>query len=690
MNDRINNLRNFIFNKEHHKYRRSPEEIGLDRLADNFSKRSLSDMERTKERLSILLENEFPIILPGEKIVFTRTITSIPDIYTKEEWAKIKETNFIHELGTVSNINPDYEDVIIKGFDKKKEEIQIQLDKPDTDKDGRVFLNAAYNNIIEVQKFIAKYENYAYAIGEEEIAGTLKNIKTEGAKNFWEALQLLRIIHFVLWESSTYHNTFGRFDQYMYPFYIKDIKSGKLSKAEAFDLLEEFFLTCNKDSDLYPGIQQGDNGQSLVLGGTSLDGEQEFNELSELCLKASYELCLIDPKINIRVNKNTPLEIYEKGSELTKIGLGFPQYSNDDIVIPGLLKKGYSLEDAHNYAVAACWEFIIPKYGMDIPNIDALSFADCVLTSIDHLDSCSGFEDFYSCVAMEIQNRVDTMCENHKNLYIVPAPFMSVLMAGTIENARDISFGAKYNNFGIHGTGIATATDSLAAIKKYYFEEHKIDFTTLVSALKNNFEGYEDFQKILRNEAPKMGQNEDYADDIAAELLSTFDAALENKRNEREGVYRAGTGTALFYVNHSCKLGATPDGRFAGEFIPANYSPSLFINQKGPVSVIQSFAKPDLTKTINGGPLTLEFDQSVFNNQESISKLAMLVRSFIHLGGHQLQLNTINRGKLLDAKIHPENYRNLIVRVWGWSGYFVELNEAYQDHVISRLEYGLQ
>lgn len=159
--------------------------------------------------------------------------------------------------------------------------------------------------------------------------------------------------------------------------------------------------------------------------------------------------------------------------------------------------------------------------------------------------------------------------------------------------------------------------------------------------MKDNFSQEKELQHTLRTEAPKMGQDDDYVDLIAKDLLNSFDKALDNRVNERGGIYRAGTGTAMYYIFHATELGATPDGRDAGEKIPANYSPSLFIKQKGPMSVIKSFTKPDLKKTINGGPLTLEFDQSVFRNEESVAKLGMLVRTFITLGGHQLQLNTV-------------------------------------------------
>jgi pyruvate-formate lyase len=689
MTQRIELLRDYILDKKHNVYRRTPEELGIDQLCRSYKETDVSLLDRTVNRLSILFEKETPIILPGEKIVFTRTITYIPEILTKEEWAKIKNKNFVHERGSVCNLSPDYETTLIKGLDRRKEEIKKKLSKKDLKEDGIKELNAIYKTIELVQQFIEKYEKYADSIGETEISKILNTIKHKEASSFREALQLLRILHFTLWESSNYHNTLGRFDQYMYKFFIKDIETGVLTSDDAFELLEEFFLTCNKDSDLYPGMQQGDNGQSMVLGGTSLEGKEEFNILSEMCLKASLDLKLIDPKINLRVSKNTPLSVFEKGSELTKIGLGFPQYNNDNVVIPGLIRKGYKPEDAHNYVVAACWEFIIPKFGMDIPNIDAVSLADCVSVCVNRMKNCKNFEDFYLLVENEIQSRVDVICQKHKNLFLEPAPFMSLLMAGTIENGRDISKGSVYNNYGIHGTGIATAADSLAAIKLYCFEKNEITYSELMDALSNDFIGYNELQKKLRTQAPKMGQDDDYIDNIAAQLLESFDKSLISKVNERGGVYRAGTGTAMYYISHSCNLIATPDGRNAGEAIPANYSPSLFIKHKGPVSIIKSFSKPNLTKTINGGPLTLEFDDSVFRGGESIKKLAMLVKSFITYGGHQLQLNTVSREKLIDAKVHPEKYRNLIVRVWGWSGYFVELDEIYQDHIINRLEFTL-
>ena len=686
MNERIQNLKQYIVvEKRHHALRRSGDSLGLNELAEDFRSAGMSAQERAGKTIVATLNAEIPVILPNEKIVFTRTLKDIPEYFTQAEWDEIKASHFICEKGEVFNLSADYERILNEGLDARKATATKLLDGA-TDEE-KIFLNSVIVSVEALQDLIDRYALEAEKLGEQDIAQVLRAIRGGKATSFREALQLLRIMHFSIWIAGNYHNTLGRLDQYLYPFYRADIDSGKISKEEAFDLLEEFFLACNKDSDLYIGMQQGDNGQSVVLGGRSLSGEYMFNEISEMALQASYELALIDPKINIRVDSKTPLEIFEKGSELTKIGLGFPQYSNDDVVIPSLIEKGYAPEDAHEYVVAACWEFIIPKCALDIPNIDALSLSDCITATLPDLPTCATFEDYYALVEKEIQSRANAMLERHKNIYIKPAPLMSLMSDCAVERKRDISYGMKYNNYGIHGTGVATATDSLSAIKKYCFDEKSVSTQEMVEAVQANFDGYENLQKMLRTQAPKMGADDDYADSLATRLLDSFGNAFKNFKNERGGCYRAGTGTAMYYVFHGKGYPATPDGRSKDEVIPANYSPSLFLENKGPMAVVKSFAKPNLKNVANGGPLTLEFDSSVFRNEESVRKLAMLVRTFIVLGGHQLQLNTVNRAKLLDAKANPENYRSLIVRVWGWSGYFVELDECYQDHVIARTDF---
>ena len=676
MTERIRALREYILSHRHHALRR---DVSVDPYP--YRDPSMSAARRMAVRLQTFLQNEQPVLLPGERIVFTRTLADIPHIYADSEWAEITARHHIHEQGRVCNLSPDYEKILKKGLYA----VLAEIDAAD---DGRAsdYYDSMRIGIRAVLDLTARYAEAARRAGREDIAAVLDHVPAYGARTLHEALQSLRILHFCMWCEGDYHNTLGRFDQYMRPYFENDLAEGRLTEEEALELIEEFFLACNRDSDLYPGMQQGDNGQSMVLGGMTKDGADGYSRLSELCLTASGELRVIDPKINLRVSEKTPLSVFERGTQLTKLGLGFPQYENDDIVIPALMKLGYSEEDARNYVVAACWEFIVPGVGMDIPNIGALSFTGVVNRVIrERLHEVSSAEELTPFVREAIFREVREIADGLHDLYVIPSPYLSLFFDGCVEKAKDISLGNRYNNYGIHGTGLATAADSLAAVQEMVFKRG-VKPETLIAAMDADFEGYEELHHALKFECPKMGNDEDEVDEIGCQLLSLFADSVEGLTNERGGIFRAGTGSAMYYIWHAESIGATADGRRASEPLPANYAPTLNTRLSGPASLIRSFAKPDLGRVINGGPLTIEFHDSVFRNDEAITKVAHLVRSFILEGGHQLQLNTVNREQLRDAQLHPENYRNLIVRVWGWSGYFVELDKCYQDHIIERVE----
>lgn len=652
-------LLDYILAKKHHAFREDYNE----NLSEIYSKAGLTPEERMADRFERLCKAQTPHILPGEQIVFLRTTRQIPDCFTEDEWKEIKSKHFIHELGYISNVSPDYEKAIKNGLLALKETADV-------------YGKRAIDNIIALSD---RYREEALKVGRDDVAKVLERVPRYGATNFREALQMFRILHFSLWLEGNYHNTCGRFDKYMYPYFKADMDKGVYTEETALELLEDFFLSFNKDSDLYVGVQQGDNGQSMVLGGIDENGNDVFNELSKLCLIASRNLKLIDPKINLRVSKKTPLEQYLLGTELTKAGLGFPQYSNDDVVIDGLIRKGYDPKDAANYAVAACWEFIIPGVGFDVANIGAMSYPKAVDRML-HRDftSCKTFDEVMDAVKKEITDECESIMSKIKDIWFVPSPFMSVMLDEI-----------KYRNFGFHGTGIATAADSLAAIRKYVFDEKYITAEELVKAVDDNFEHTPELLYKLRNEAPKMGNDDDYVDDISVKLLDMFSAALDGKVNCCGGCYRAGTGSAMFYLWHANEIGASPDGRRKGEPFGTNFSASLFAKIAGPVSVVKSFTKQHFANAINGGPLTLEFHNSVFKGEGALEKVASIVKYFIDRGGHQLQLNAVNLETMKDAQVHPEDHQRLVVRIWGWSAYFVELDREYQDHVIARQEYSV-
>ncbi len=651
-------LKEYIISKKHHQFRRDFPEY--QNLAQEYHRLGLSPKEHMTRRFELLSGLETPVLLPDEKICFMRTVKQIPDCFTEEEWAEIKQKHFIHELGYMSNLSPDYERVIRVG---------LQSLYDDADEYGKRIINAILN-------LTERYREEAVKAGRDDLAKVLERVPRYGATSFYEALQSFRILHYSLWLEGNYHNTVGRFDKYMYPYLKADMEKGLYTRETALEMVEDFFLSFNKDSDLYVGVQQGDNGQSMVLGGMDENGNEVFNLLSELCLEASKNLLMIDPKINLRV--------YELGSELTKAGLGFPQYSNDDVVIEGLVKQGYALEDARDYVVAACWEFIIPKVGADVANIGALSFPKVIDVCLHrYLTESETFDDFLEKVKEEINTECDRICGNIQDLWFVPSPFMNLMMASGIYE------GGKYNNFGIHGTGIATAADSLAVIRKYIYDEKRFTKEKLIEAVDSDFSRHSELLPILRYEAPKLGNNEDPPDSMAVMLLHTFAESLKGRVNCRGGVYRAGTGSAMYYLWHANEIGASPDGRRKGEPFGTNFSPSLFARINGPLSVISSFTKPDFREAINGGPLTMEFSASMFQGPDSIQKVATLVKTFINMGGHQMQLNAVNTQLLEDAQKHPEAHSQLVVRIWGWSAYYVELDKEYQDHVLRRQQYSV-
>lgn len=582
------------------------------------------------------------------------------------------------------NITIDYEEFLKTGLQGLEKRIDACYDGANAE--AKDFYDDARAYLVAVRKLVQTYREAAKNEGKTQLYEALQVIPENGAEDYYQALVALKFLQYTLRLNGNQHVGLGRFDVYMKPYFDQSIQKGA-TKAELAELTEMFFIALNFDGDIYFGLQQGDNGQSMMLGGCDKRGEQVWNELSEICLQASEDLQLIDPKINVRVNKNTPLSFYERCTRLTKQGLGFPQYSNDDVVIPGLVALGYDLEDARNYTVAACWEFIIPGCGADTPNITTMNFPLVIEHATEkYLPSAQTFAEFLAGVKAELEEESKRQIAYGNEQVWSSDVLMSLLIRPCIERGKKMYEGAKYRNFGMHGAGISNAADALEAIERAVFVDKIVSAKELLTALKVDFVGYEDLQKQLLA-YPKMGNNEDSVDNKAAFLMEHFAAFVNGKPNRYGGVYRAGTGSAMEYILSAAKVGATADGKKAGAPFGSSFSPAITTRFNGPLSAIQSFTKFDMKKVINGGPFTFEVHDTVFRNEEGEQKLAMLVKAFMDRGGHQMQVNAINRDTLLDAQKHPEKYPNLIVRVWGWSGYFNELELPYQNHVISRFEF---
>ena len=691
MTPRIQSLLDYTFARQQDALRRNADWAPL--LA-RFVSEGTPDEARARIGLQEMLraEGETPAFLDGERIAFTRTVRQIPDLHTDAEMeARRAAGTAFGEKGVVFNLTADFGPAIRDGLDARLAQMRERLDRARAEGDaaGIDFLENAILSVEAVLELAEKYRAAAELRGLADIAETLARVPRLGARTFREALQSLRILHYAMWCEGEYHCGLGRIDQYLLPYFEADLAAGRLDRDGALELLEEFFVACNRDSDLYIGVQQGDNGQSVMLGGMTRDGKPAFNDLSRLCLEACGELRLVDPKINLRVDKSTPIEIFRLGTRLTAKGLGFPQYANDDVVIPALERWGYAPEDARDYTVAACWEFIIPGCGLDIDNIDAVSFPGALDAALRAASGAASYEEVEAAFLAEVQRRADALVEKYRHVEILPGPFVSAIATGCVERARDICQGAKYNNFGIHGTGISVAVDSLASVRDLVFEKKMVSLPELVTLLDTDFAGRPDVLAAAKA-APKMGNADPRADEIAKRVIAFWGHAFDGKRNDRGGVFRPGTGSAMYYVWHAREIPASADGRLSGHPFPANWAPSLDVPVKGPVSVVRSFTEPDLGPVCNGGPLTIEIHDSAFAMPDGVDKVAELVRFFVLRGGHQLQINAIDRETLLDAQAHPENHRHLIVRVWGWSGYFVELDREFQDQIIRRVELAAQ
>jgi formate C-acetyltransferase len=696
MNERIELLKQHVRDGDHHVFRKTQP---IDVLAE-CERENLSWPQRAARLTRRQCEAETPVILPGERIAFTRTLpAAIPPIYTPDDWRRLTGERTLHELGPISNICVDWGYVLSQGLLGRRQAAVQARQTYQADPDALEFLEGAIETIDAVLALAQRYAAAARQQGRPDLAEMLNYVPANPPRSFHEALQSLRITQAVVWLSGHYHVGLGRFDQYLWPYLQADLAAGRLDVAAAEELLAEFFISLNMDSDLYPGVQQGDNGQTITLGGVDREGRPADNPLTRMVLGVSRDLAMIDPKVNLRISAHTDLDLLRLAAELTRKGLGFPQYSNDDVVIPGLTAHGYALEDARDYAVAACWEFLIPGRGLDVVNIGAVSFPAAVDIAIrGGLAYGEDMQGIMVRVEDHIRRQVANLACTYERLLIPPAPYYSVLMNGCLERGSDLSHGAQYNNFGIHGAGSANAADALAAVQQFVFQDKTLTTDELLSALDANYNGYEPLRIKLAEHGPKTGNDDDRADDFLRQLFDAFaDACEQYGRTARGGILRPGTGSAMYYIwlatGHAGMrepvVEATAEGRREGEPFSANLAPAQGVRTRGPISLLQTYAKLDYKRICNGGPITLELSDSVFRNDEGLTKVAMLVRTFAQLGCQQFQLNSLNLDTLLDARVHPEQHKNLIVRVWGWSGYFCELSPEYQEHIINRTKYAL-
>lgn len=685
MSEHIKALREKCRSGAYHQFRKT----GFDFTAIRAAVEEMDAAGAEAFVLKSILDMETPVIIKGERLQFTRTVGDvIPVIFPQ----KIVEAAGRQRPWPMGNSNPDYNIILSQGLEQRIAIIESELFKYSSGSDQHNYLSGIIRSCRAILDFASRYADAARAAGEPELAQLLDNVPRHPAKTLQEALQSVYFMSAMYRLAGYAHIGFGRADQYLIDFYRRDLAEGRETGESARELLSEFFLILCRDYDIFSGVQTGDNGQSMMLGGCKRDGSCAENELTTLLMDISADLKMIDPKINLRLDRNTSEKCLLAAAKLSGCGLGFPQYNNDEVIIPGLVKFGYNLEDARDYTVAACWEFVI-KNGNDLPNIDAINFAYVADIAIRKmLREKLPFE----CITDEVRNAMrSTLAEcrkNWKKFYIAPGPLFSAFEDVAIRCGRDVATEAGYHHhIGVHGCGSSTAADSIAALKRFVYDEKSVTADELLSALENNFKGYEELQKKLKECDAKVGCSSNDADDALKMLFDIFAEVLgEVEDNGYGGKLRPGTGSAMYYVwftqrkDRGQYIEATADGRAEGGYISSSLSPAPGVKPAGMLSVLKSYSKIDYNKICNGGPITMEFDPVCFASDQAVTKMTSLIRGFVNSGCQQLQWNILDPDVLRHAQKYPEQHRDLVVRVWGWSGFFVELDKVFQDQIIGR------
>lgn len=577
-------------------------------------------------------------------------------------------------------------------------------------------INFALRHAERAKKLARKETNPKRKKELEQIAEICSWVPAYAPRTFWEALQMYWFAHLgVTLELNTWDSfNPGRLDLNLYSFYKREIEKGRLTNEQAKELLECFWIKFNNQPappKLDVTEEQSATYQDFAainLGGVDKHGHGAINELSYLALEVEEELKLMQPNTCIQISSKNPDKFLKRALKTIRTGHPKPAIFNTDVIIQEHLRQGKSIEDARLGGPSGC--VTISAFGKETTVLTGymnwLKIFEITLNNgldpvtgekvgIETVDSTKfeSFKELLVAYKKQLKYFVDLKIKGNnkiERLYAryMPAPFLSILMDDCVEMGKDYhNGGPRYNTSYIQGTGLGTLTDCMATIKYHVFDKKNITMEELLEALRNDFRGkYEKFRQILLYKTPKYGNDDDYADTIARGLVDVYIEVLDGRPNTRSGKYRVNLLPTTVHIYFGKVCGATPNGRKAGEPISEGVSPSQGADTHGPTAVIKSVAKWDHTRT-GGTLLNMKFSSQVLKTEEDTDKLAHLIRTFFRLGGHHIQFNVVNADTLRDAQKHPDKYRNLLVRVAGYSDYFLNLSRELQDEIISRTEH---
>ena len=546
------------------------------------------------------------------------------------------------------------------------------------------------------------------------MAAVCRKVPANAPESLHEALQYYWFVHLGVISELNPWDAFnpGRLDQHLYPFYKKDIESGIHTEETARELLQAFWIKFNNHpSPPKIGVTAEESSTYtdfclINLGGLKEDGTNAVNELSYILLDIIEEMRLLQPSSMIQVSKQSPDSFIDRAIAIIKTGFGQPSLFNTDAIVQELLNQGKDIRDARNGGASGCVEAgafgteayflsgyfnLVKVLELTLHNgIDPRSGKQVGMQS-GSIDTFTSFQSLRDAFSRQLNYLIDIKLKGNFEIEKIfsehlPVPFLSLFIDDCIANAKDYnSGGARYNTTYIQGVGLGSISDIFSALEYQVYAGKKISLKTLIRVLKEDFEGHEELRSALIYDTPKYGNDDDFADKHAVWVFEQFHAAVDGKRNYRGGASRINLLPTTSHVYFGSVVGATADGRHAGEPLSEGISPFQGMDTKGPTAVLKSAAKIDHLKT-GGTLLNQKFTPDFFNDDQSIHKITQLVRAYFRMMGHHIQFNVVSADTLRDAQKHPEKYRDLIVRVAGYSDYFNDLGTALQNEIIRRTE----
>jgi len=593
-----------------------------------------------------------------------------------------------------------------EAFDKN-EELQAMLVAADA------MINYAERNAIALKEMADAETDTKRKLELQEMSSICSRVPGNAPESFWEALQLYWFLHIGVITETNPWDSFnpGRLDQHLYPFYKADLESGRITEESAKELLSSFWVKFNnhpsppkvgvtaKESNTYTDF-------SLInIGGVKEDGSDAVNDLSYVLLDVIEEMRLLQPSSMVQISKKNPDRFLKRALHIVKTGFGQPSIFNTDAIVQELMRQGKDIVDARNGGASGCVEsgafgteaYLLSGY-FNLAKVLELTLYggyDKRTEKQVGLKTKTDFANFEELIEVyktqlnyfiDIKIRGNMVIEKLFAKYI-PVPFLSILTQDCIKNGKDYNAGgARYNTTYIQGVGLGSITDCLASLKYNVFEKKIISMKDMLKAMEADFDGYGDLRAILLEDTPKYGNDDDYADNLMREIFEMFYESVNGRPNVRNGHHRINLLPTTSHVYFGSVIGAMPDGRKNKIPLSEGISPVQGADRHGPTAVIKSAAKIDHLRT-GGTLLNQRFSKEFMYTDEGIDNVCRLVRSYFRMDGHHIQFNVLDEKILRDAQVKPENYRDLIVRVAGYSDYFVDITDELQEEIIKRTEH---